>query len=100
MFSEFHFRFCKKIYNFKFENPQLEIVRLQVGQFSKIRGLAWQQLGRKGKVAYFKTSPKKLQPEAVVFVYLDKLTFFFGVDLERRCNVVCSYSYSENIQEN
>ena len=59
-------------------------MRLQVGQSFKIRRLAVQQLGRKGKVAYFQTSPKKLHPEALVFVYLDTLTFFFGVDLKRR----------------
>jgi hypothetical protein len=62
-------------------------VRLQVGKLFKIRRLAIQQLGRKGKVAYFKTSAKKLHPEALVFVYLDTLTFFFGVNLKRRGNI-------------
>jgi hypothetical protein len=46
------------------------------GIIIKIRRLALQQLGRKGKVTYFQTSPKNLHPLALVFVYLDTLSIW------------------------
>jgi len=38
--------------------------------------------GRKSSL--FKNSAKKLYPEALDSVYLDTMTFFFGLDLKRR----------------
>ena len=55
-------------------------------KYFKIRRLALKQLSWTGKLAYFKTSPKKLNPEDLVFVYLDTLAFFFDVDLKIRGN--------------
>jgi hypothetical protein len=35
------------------------------------------------KRSLFKTSPKELYPEALVSVYLETFTSFFGVDLKK-----------------